>query len=309
MVAPLAEVPSDDLGDPLPDAEPRIRSRRLSWARLLMRVLNIDVLTCAKCGSKRKIIAFIVFEDDFAVGTRDVDGILTLTEIAGQTLTYAMTTGEDPLIVTDDLGKGTEHDVLFTGHIKLDFLDTAWKLWGSGTETNGGKAHGLVLGGTTPGSVSGSTPPINALGWDLPRRSCDCPQSGVLFFETKVHVDEVVFDLDKFQKDTEDDFPSYTFPVSVDATGAATVTFTGCGTFSSDFTADFDVTVNASKTDLRARLDTLCNAGELSQTVCTLVKGGLQLLKSKVSIEVKDGQLDDILDGDLRARFDKGICG
>ncbi len=59
VVAPLAKVPTDDDGEPLPEAEPCIRPKRLPWHRLLMRVIGIDVLTCHKCQGKRTIIAFI----------------------------------------------------------------------------------------------------------------------------------------------------------------------------------------------------------------------------------------------------------
>jgi hypothetical protein len=49
---PVAEVNPEDSGEPPSKA-------RISWARLLKRVFNIDVETCAECGGNTKIIAAI----------------------------------------------------------------------------------------------------------------------------------------------------------------------------------------------------------------------------------------------------------
>ncbi len=46
---------SESLDDPMP----ALRPRRLGWAQLLKRVLDVDGLTCRRCQSSRKIIAFI----------------------------------------------------------------------------------------------------------------------------------------------------------------------------------------------------------------------------------------------------------
>ncbi len=43
-----------------PDAEPLpIRPRRLGWAQLLARVLDVHGLTCARCGAAMVVLAFI----------------------------------------------------------------------------------------------------------------------------------------------------------------------------------------------------------------------------------------------------------
>ena len=47
-----------------------LRPRRLGWAQLLRRVLDIDVLTCAKCASAMTVIAFLT---DTKVVTRILD--------------------------------------------------------------------------------------------------------------------------------------------------------------------------------------------------------------------------------------------
>jgi Putative transposase len=49
---PVAEVNPEDSGESLSKA-------RITWARLLKRVFDIDVETCAECGGKTKIIAAI----------------------------------------------------------------------------------------------------------------------------------------------------------------------------------------------------------------------------------------------------------
>jgi hypothetical protein len=36
-----------------------VRPRRIGWARLLKRVLQVDALTCAKCSAAMVVIAFI----------------------------------------------------------------------------------------------------------------------------------------------------------------------------------------------------------------------------------------------------------
>jgi hypothetical protein len=69
IVATLAPKPSDAApgrtasagcgSESLEDPMPELRPRRLGWAQLLKRVLDIDVLTCRRCQSSRKIIAFI----------------------------------------------------------------------------------------------------------------------------------------------------------------------------------------------------------------------------------------------------------
>jgi len=47
-----------------------LRPRRLGWAQLLCRVLDIDVLTCAKCATSMTVIAFLT---DAKVVTRILD--------------------------------------------------------------------------------------------------------------------------------------------------------------------------------------------------------------------------------------------
>ena len=50
-----------------------LRPRRLGWAQLLRRVLDIDVLTCAKCASAMTVIAFLT---DQTVVTRILDHLV-----------------------------------------------------------------------------------------------------------------------------------------------------------------------------------------------------------------------------------------
>ncbi len=65
IVGSLAKKPNKPDGDcsdgteTLDDPLPTLRPRRLGWAQRIKRVLDIDVLTCRRCNSKRKIIAFI----------------------------------------------------------------------------------------------------------------------------------------------------------------------------------------------------------------------------------------------------------
>ena len=42
-----------------PEASAEPRARRLDWASLLKRVFGHDVLTCDRCGGRRRVIAFI----------------------------------------------------------------------------------------------------------------------------------------------------------------------------------------------------------------------------------------------------------
>jgi putative transposase len=55
-IIPAAAADSELPG--LPTDPPPLRPRRLPWAHLLMRVLDIDVLSC-RCGNRREIIAFV----------------------------------------------------------------------------------------------------------------------------------------------------------------------------------------------------------------------------------------------------------
>ena len=43
---------------PLPPPSPAARKRRLSWARLIRKVFEVDPLLCAYCGSQMKIRFF-----------------------------------------------------------------------------------------------------------------------------------------------------------------------------------------------------------------------------------------------------------
>ena len=55
---------------PREDGGPGIRPRRLGWAQLLRRVLDIDALTCARCAAAMTVIAFLT---DPKVVTRILD--------------------------------------------------------------------------------------------------------------------------------------------------------------------------------------------------------------------------------------------
>jgi hypothetical protein len=54
----IPAAPADTEPSGLPSDPPTVRPRRLPWAQLLKRVLNIDVLACP-CGGRREIIAFV----------------------------------------------------------------------------------------------------------------------------------------------------------------------------------------------------------------------------------------------------------
>ena len=57
---PRAERPSQEPQVEAAGEEDRVsRPRRLSWAALLRRVFGLDVLVCARCGSRRKVVAFV----------------------------------------------------------------------------------------------------------------------------------------------------------------------------------------------------------------------------------------------------------
>jgi hypothetical protein len=51
-----ASVPLSELSDSDP---PDLRERRLTWAKLMMRVFQEDVLRCPKCGGKSEVISAI----------------------------------------------------------------------------------------------------------------------------------------------------------------------------------------------------------------------------------------------------------
>ena len=44
---------------PAPAQPKAARQDRLPWAELLRRTFGVDVLTCSKCGGRRRIIAYI----------------------------------------------------------------------------------------------------------------------------------------------------------------------------------------------------------------------------------------------------------
>jgi hypothetical protein len=52
-------VPKPKVGPPAPDADDQPSNSRISWARLLKRVFNIDLQTCHLCSGQMKIIAAI----------------------------------------------------------------------------------------------------------------------------------------------------------------------------------------------------------------------------------------------------------
>jgi putative transposase/transposase-like zinc-binding protein len=54
----IPAAPTDTEPSGLPSDPKAVRPRRLPWAQLLKRVLNIDVLACS-CGNRREIIAFV----------------------------------------------------------------------------------------------------------------------------------------------------------------------------------------------------------------------------------------------------------
>jgi hypothetical protein len=70
--APRPQAPPD-AGTPF-----ELRPRRLGWAQLLRRVLDIDALTCAKCASAMTVIAFL---SDPKVVTRILDHLALPNEV------------------------------------------------------------------------------------------------------------------------------------------------------------------------------------------------------------------------------------
>jgi hypothetical protein len=48
-----------NVGQEIPSEKPKAKAKRMSWARLLKRVFNIDVSTCNKCQGKVRIISAI----------------------------------------------------------------------------------------------------------------------------------------------------------------------------------------------------------------------------------------------------------
>ena len=266
-------------------------------------------------------ITYVTFEDDFAVGARDVDGMVHITAVDGEILTYAVETGNgegdpDP---DDEISVRDEDDVVagvfFSGHFKLNIIGTSWALWGAGTSRASDVIRSLILGGVTPSAVTGTTQPTSALVWDLPRRNCDCPIAGTLFFATVVPIITATIDFDRFKvpSDTENDFRSFSVDgLTAELSGEATDVFTECGELSATFDAGLDVTVNVSRTKLINRLAELCADSDSGFT--DLECRALNWAAGKIhagrglDVEVPDLQLNGALIDAIDERFDRGIC-
>lgn len=59
QIVPKKQEPSPQLEIVKPDHEPKSEPKRMSWARLLKRVFNIDISQCPRCSGKMKILAAI----------------------------------------------------------------------------------------------------------------------------------------------------------------------------------------------------------------------------------------------------------
>lgn len=256
-------------------------------------------------------LVMLSFQDDFKQGDDDVDGQLRFLGVTGKSGLFTMRTEDAngqtaPISVTR--GPGDVRDIEFKGYLHLD-VTKGWQMWGTGTAKRGNVSHDRIIGGTTASAVSGTTAPITALTWEFPRRTCECPISGTAKLGTKLTISSVSLDLDDFQDDANDDFPTLTIPVSVDASGSATVTFNGCGVYSHSFTATADVSVDLTGAKIKSVVDSKCASGDLNAQQCDRLTRAINALGSKtITVKLAQKLLDAVAKKTLDADFNPSRC-
>ena len=217
-----------------------------------------------------------------------------------------------PLVVTD-LVDDVASDVTVDGRAAVTIIDAELAVWGVGTSDDGTTRSNFSLGSSS--STATSTQPATALTWDLPRRDCDCPGDGIIWYErSRLLVDGVTVDLDDFERnpDGEDDYPEYNVPINLTVAGALTLDVTGCGYFEADFDADIDVSVDLERPDLVTGLQAACGQNLLSDDACDRIESFLNKDRNaniEINVSIPDTRLDDLAHSRLEARFDRSICG
>ena len=267
-------------------------------------------------------ITYVTFENDFAIGDSDIDGVIHITAVDGEILTYAVEAGDgvgepnsdDDIVVTDqdDVVTG----IFFSGYFKLNVIGTTWSLWGTGTSRKGAAIRTLVLGGVSVGEVSQTAPPSSALIWDLPRRNCDCPVAGTLMYETLLPITTATIDFDRFKdpNDGGNDFRSFSVGgLTAEFSGKAVVVFTECGELTATFEAGLDVSVNVGREKIVTRLAELCADGSdsgFTDAQCRVLNWAAGKIDSTrgLDVEIPDLQLNGALLDAIDQRFDRGIC-
>ena len=217
------------------------------------------------------------------------------------------------LVVTDNI-EDTTSDVTVDGKAAIAILDSELSVWGTGTSNDGTTVTSFSLGYTTS-SGPATDAPATALTWDLPRRNCDCPNDGVIWYQqSKLLVDGVTVDLDDFERnpDGEDDYPEFNVPIDLEVSGALTLDVTGCGTFEADFNAGIDVSIDLERGDLVAGKNLACGGDNqvLSDEACNAIGRLLdRQLDIDINVSIPDTRLDDLARARLDERFDRSICG
>lgn len=257
------------------------------------------------------------FEGDFTINQVGIVGSLALEREGVVRTAYTVTDsevdgeGRSPLVVTDLVAE-TSSDVTVDGHVEASLLGGELAIWGAGVSDDGTTETSFLFGASSS-NASSSDQPATALVWDLPRRDCDCPNDGTMWYEaTTLAVDGVTVDLDDYQRndDGEDDFAPFEVPIDVSVSGELALNVTGCGTFEADFNADIDVSVDLGRTPLVEGLDIACDRGDLASSACDRIRSYLDRQANiDINVSIPDTRLDDVAREALDARFDRSICG
>lgn len=262
-------------------------------------------------------LVVVTFESDFTINDISVVGSLAFERVTTERVTYAMynSDGEGvrgPAIVVTNPGEEGAKNVFVEGTTTLAALDAEFVLWADGMGQDATSTHEFVLGGDNLTQMNGTEPPLTALTWDLPRRNCECPTDGRMFFQaTKILIDGVTVDLDNFERvsNQSDDFPEFSIPLDLSVIGNATIDVVGCGEFAVDFDAGIDVSVDIPRGEILTAAATACSNGTLDGVVCDGLDGRIRnRVASRVNVTIPDLQQDEAARRSLGDRFDRSIC-
>ncbi|MCB9743853.1 MAG: hypothetical protein H6741_17535 [Alphaproteobacteria bacterium] len=233
----------------------------------------------------------VTLEDDFAVGSQDLDGSLELQSQPREgeydfdgSLTI---TGEQTVTLSLELHFRTSEGLTVYGGSQVELDPDGEPL--SATVTLGTEAAPLVLA--------------------LP--DCRCPESGLLSAALGLSMGSVEIDLDELvrPRDGVDDYPPVDVPLSapVEVAVAVDVDFQGtCGDQLVSVSAD-DVAVDIAKADLEAAVDAACASGAFTQDQCDDLALAMPYVPDPLSIRVPASTLAAAAEPSVQSAVD-GLC-
>jgi hypothetical protein len=287
--------------------------------------IGFDFTGCAEYGLEGTITVtkiltgpiVITFNEGFEIKDIAITGSLALTHITGELLTFTAfnsdAEGEPGTAITvENTKKSTTAATTYDGKVKVVVSSHQVLIWGVTETTEGNVTNTYYFGGESEEAVAVDDPPAGVVTYDYSPLDCYCPSTGVISGAVNLNVTEVTFDLDNFTRpNNADDYPAFSVPVSIDITGSATVTFSGCGEYSLAFEADSEssLDVSVSKDKLLAALETAKKEGKIKAALYNTMKGIINGFDGTgITIEASGEDLVNALTEQLAKDYDVSFC-